>query len=197
MCRLLLPLLFMLLMPFGALSGNPASPASILSSFRDRDEAQRMLGGLPLHDIEGIWEYPADEAAVAILRDERAKGRYLILWVEGVDCRLYPGRELGWIESSPDTGKFRISLSSALSPGGVPGQFKEGLASLTDDGGTLLIEMPRLKLSFNPSIVFPTFWNKLRLNLRVKYSDPLDRLPEGWIKTFPADSALPRNPVYL
>ena len=82
MCRLLLPLLFMLLMPFGALSANPASPASILSSFRDRDEAERTLGGLPLQDIEGIWEYPADEAAVAILRDERAKGRYLILWVD-------------------------------------------------------------------------------------------------------------------
>lgn len=177
------------------LSCFPAS--SDVPVIADRGEAERLLSELPLNEIEGIWEYPADEVAVMVVRDESAKGRYAICLVESVDCRLYPGQRLGWIEESPDVRKFRISLCSVLNPGGIPGQFKEGMAILSDRGDVLQIEMPKLKLTFNPSIVFPAFWNKLRLNLRVKSTDPLERLPEGWVKTFPTETLIPRNPVYL
>ncbi|MDE6010312.1 MAG: hypothetical protein K2F87_02540 [Muribaculaceae bacterium] len=165
----------------------------------DRGRAEEYLTGLPLGRVEGIWEYPADETAVMVIADPMRKGAYGIFLVETTDCRLTPGMLLGRLEESPNSEKFKISLCSRLA-GGLPTGWQEGLASLSQTGDALLIEMPKLKLSLNPSMVLPVLWNRLRLNLRVKHTDPLDRLPEGWIRVFPTadgNSADLSHPRYL
>lgn len=152
--------------------------------FSDRSTAETYLSTLPLSPVEGIWEYPAEETAVMILADDEQKGRYNIYYLEGIDCRLYPGLKIGSLESSPSAQKFKISLCSNLS-GGLPGVFQTGLATLSDQQDALYLEMPKIKISVNPSLVLPVLWNKLRLNLRIRTTDPLDKLPVGWIKTYP------------
>lgn len=152
----------------------------------DRKGAEQILTGIPLSPIEGIWEYPADEVSLMVLKDNSAKGKYNIFFVEGIDCRLWPGQELGSIEETANSTKFKISLCSAISDG-LPGQVLTGLATLSDNSDVLTIEMPKMKLRLTPSIIIPTLWNRLRLNLRIKSTDPLEKLPEGWIKTFPSD----------
>lgn len=170
-----------------------------IGSFHDRGEAEALISTLPLKPIEGIWEYPADEIALMVIRDNTHKGRYRILHVESIDCRLFPGMELGWIEESPDKSKFKIYLCSHLCDG-LPGDRRQGLATLSANGESLIIEMPEVKFKISPSIIFPTLWNKLRLSLRVNSTNPLDKLPEGWIKTFPGyelEGTTPDSPRYL
>lgn len=151
----------------------------------DRGVAEEFLSPLPLRPLEGLWEYPADEVTVMVIRDADAKGRYNILLVEAVDCRLTPGMCLGWIEESADKSRFRISLSSKIHKG-VPAGHMQGLATLNADADALIIEMPKVKLSLSPSLVLPSLWNYLRLSVRMSTKNPLDRLPQGWIKVFPS-----------
>ncbi len=174
-----------------------AGPTADGMRFADRGQAEEMIVDLPLHPVEGIWEYPADEVALMVLRDTDRKGLFKIYYVEGTDCRLYPGQSVGEIEETAERSKFKISLCSRISDG-LPGHSQTGVATLSEQDDRLIIEMPRLKLKFSPSVIFPTLWNKLRLNMRIHTSDPLDKLPEGWIKTFPsADSATPSKIRYL
>lgn len=153
--------------------------------FANRGVVEEYLNVQPLSPVEGIWEYPADEVALLVIANPDKKGNYGIFYVEGIDCRLMPGMKLGWLEETPSSSKFKITLCSHLNKG-LPGTYQEGLATLSDREDALLIEMPKIKISFNPSIVLPVLWNKLRLNLRIKSSNPLDKLPEGWIKTYPS-----------
>ncbi len=151
----------------------------------DRGMAEDFLRTLPLRPLEGLWEYPADEVAVMVIRDADAKGRYNIFLVEAVDCRLSPGMCLGWIEESADKSRFRISLSSKIHKG-LPAGHMQGLATLNADADALVIEMPKVKLTLSPSLVLPSLWNYLRLSVRLSSKNPLDRLPRGWIKVFPS-----------
>ena len=174
-------------------AGHPAG------SCANREGAEEFLSTLPLIPIEGIWEYPADEVALMVVREPMIKGRFGIFLVESVDCRLYPGMRLGWIEESPKSGKFRISLSSRLR-NGIPAGHIEGVATLADGNESLLIEMPQVKLSLSPSLLLPTLWNRLRLAVRLKVKDPLEQLPQGWIRTFPSydlNGSRRNHPRYL
>lgn len=174
-------------------AGHPAGACA------NRGCAEEYLGNMPLLPVEGIWEYPADEVALMVVRDPHAKGRYGIYLLESVDCRLTPGMRLGWIEESAQSNKFRIGLSSRLHKG-LPAAPNEGLATLTEDGESLLIEMPKLKVSLAPAAVLPVLWNKLRLFARVSSRNPLDRLPEGWVRKFPSydsNGSQRKNPRYL
>ncbi|MDE7080251.1 MAG: hypothetical protein K2O78_01155 [Muribaculaceae bacterium] len=177
---IILSMAFTLAFPYGL--ADTRSPQKICA---DREVAEEFLRPLPLRPLEGLWEYPADEVTVMVIRDADAKGRYNILLVEAVDCRLVPGMCLGWIEESADKSRFRISLSSKIHKG-VPAGHMQGLATLNADADALIIEMPKVKVSLSPSLVLPSLWNYLRLSVRMSTKNPLDRLPQGWIKVFPS-----------
>lgn len=152
---------------------------------RNRGVAEERLASLPLRALEGIWEFPADEVALVVLRIPEQKGRYGVYLLESVDCRLWPGMQLGWLEESADPKKFRISLSSRINKG-LPVGNMQGMATLGKDADILTIEMPKVKLSFTPSVLLPSLWNMLKLSTRLSTRNPLERLPEGWVKTFPS-----------
>lgn len=182
-----------------ASAGDFASSGYPPASCRDRGEAELFLSRMPLAPVEGIWEYPADEVALMVVRNRSLKGIYDVYLVESVDCRLHPGMHLGRLEESPDERKFKISLSSKISKG-TPVIDNTGLALLSESGEALTIDMPELKFSFSPALILPALWNRLRLSVRTRLRNPLDRLPDGWIKTYPStdgNGSDTRRPRYL
>lgn len=182
-----------------SLHAEDASLWSAAGICTDRGVAEQHLASLPLRPVEGIWEYPADEVALLVIRIPGEKGRYGVYLLESVDCRLWPGMQLGWLEESADRMKFRISLSSKLHKG-IPVGHMQGVATLGKNADMLTIDMPKVKFTITPSVLLPSLWNMLRLSVRLTTRNPLDRLPEGWVKTFPSfdgDGSSSRYTRYL
>ncbi len=175
-------------------AGFPAEACTDMGALRE------WLAERPLDPVEGVWEYPADEVALLVIADPLRKGHKLVFVAEATDCRLWPGMKIGELEESADSRRFKITLCSHIADG-LPAMPRTGLATLADSGNALYIEMPKLKLNFSPGLILPVLWNKLRINVRMRNSDPLDKLPEGWIRKYPEydgnlDSS-PRRPRYL
>lgn len=147
--------------------------------------AQNLCSNIPLSPLEGIWEYPADEVTLMILRNMWEKGRYDVYVVEAVDCRLDAGMRIGYAVDSADPNQFKLALCSKMKSG-IPGGFINCLAKLDRNGESLRIQAPKVKLTLNPSVVLPVLWNKLRIGVRLKTSDPMENFPEGWIRVYPS-----------
>lgn len=154
---------------------------------------------LPLNSLEGVWEYPADEISVLILRDKWKKGTYNVYVLDAVDCRLTPGMKIGQATESADPRQFKLSLCSKIKRG-FPGSAVNCLAKIDKEGTALIISAPSIKLSFSPSLMLPSLWNRLRLSLRLRVKNPVENLPEGWRKLYPSydgNGSSPSNPRYL
>lgn len=147
--------------------------------------AQNLCSNIPLSPLEGIWEYPADEVTLMILRNKWEKGHYDVYVVEAVDCRLDAGMRIGYAVDSADPNQFKLALCSKIK-GGLPGGFINCLAKLDKNGESLRIQAPKMKLTLNPSLVLPVLWNKLRIGVRMKTNDPMENFPEGWIRVYPS-----------
>ena len=129
----------------------------------------------------GLWEYPADETILEIRPTPDQKGHFDVVVHESVDCRLERGMKIGMLTASADPDKYRLRLYSQIK-NGIPTLPKDCLATLTDKGTVLHIESPKLKLTVTPSIILPTLWSTLRLNVRLRHTNPVDRLPQGWLR---------------
>ena len=149
------------------------------------NSAVDLCAALPLSPIEGIWEYPDDDISLLILADKWRKGKFGVYVIEAVDCRLYPGMKIGEASASADPLQFRLELCSKIKKG-LPGTPVNCLAKLSRSAESLIIQAPKLRISLSPSLMLPTLWNKLRLSLRIKTSNPIDKLPEGWRKIYPS-----------
>lgn len=165
--------------------GNLSDSGYELSTPLDVCSAAELCANLPISSIEGIWEYPADEITLLILQDLWKKGIYNVYIIDAVDCRLEPGIKIGEATESPDPTQFRLSLCSSIKRG-LPGMPKDCLAKLNKNGESLLISAPKIKVVLSPSIMLPRLWNAIRLSLRMKVENPIERLPEGWRKIYPS-----------
>lgn len=166
----------------------------------NRIEAEKLCDNLPLSDIEGIWEFPSEETSMLIKRsDDRLKGVFDIILIESTDCRLFSGMKLGEIMASADPYKFKLHLSSKIKKGVLKAPM-DCLATLSKTGKSITIEEPGIKISFSPSIIFPSLWNFFRLGARMRFNNPASKIPQGWIKTYPSPDSSPNypySPIYF
>lgn len=162
----------------------------------DRESAEEYLSQLPLRGPEGLWEFAPDEVTVMILSDRHMRGRYRIYIVDSVDCRLTPGMELGYLEESVDSSKFRLRLMSHWKKSLLDIPVK-GTATLDSKGETLIIEGKSVRLSLTPSVILPNLMSLLRMRVGLRIKDPEDRLPRGFHRIFPARFDLPESPAWL
>lgn len=149
-----------------------------------RENAKKYLRSLPLSPLEGIWEYPADDVTLLILRSRHDKGKYEIYLLESVDCRLSPGMLVGEAVATADKSQFSMTLRTRLKRGMLCSP-APCAGKLSSDAEVLYIKAPKVKISLTPSIFLPTLWHTLRLGVRIRTENPSDKLPDGWRKTFP------------
>ncbi len=170
-----------------------------IEAIQSRENAEKYLATLPLSPIEGIWEYPADETSLIILKSRHDKGHYDIYLLESVDCSLHPGMNVGQIEESADKTQFSIKLKTKLNKGLLTSPLPCS-GKLSGNSDILYIKSPKIKVSFTPSLFLPTLMKVLRLGFRVRTESPADKVPDGIIKTFPTfdgNSPASSSPRYL
>ncbi len=135
--------------------------------------------------LDGIWEYPGDGIIVMITADQRERYRYNVTVIESDDVRLKPGMLIGTLTESAQNGKYRLSLYTSVKHG-LPARLSDCLATLSKDNQSLIVESLKVKVRVGGSTILPVFWNKLRLSLRINVNNPLDKLPDGMRRIYPA-----------
>ena len=173
-----------------------AKPLRPTEAITGRREAENYLKSLPLDPLEGIWEYPADETSLLILKSRHEKGKYEIFLLESVDCRFVPGMIVGTATATPDATQFSLSLNTRLKKG-QPCNPMKCAAKLSSNNEVLVIKAPKVKFTLTPSIILPTLWNTLRLGMRIKAENPAEKLPDGWIKSYPTFDGNPRSKTII
>lgn len=188
--RLFLQLL--LLLP--VLGASATTPGGSLPS--GIEEAKEMLAAMPLAGPEGLWEFAPDEVTLLILRDADYPGRYNLIVMEAVDCRLLPGVRIGSLEESVEPFTYRLNLFTSWKKGVLDFPVK-GVAKYDTKSESLRLEGKSIKVALTPSVILPNLLNLLRLRVAIKTSDPEAKLPKGLRRIFPEPVATPDNPIYL
>ena len=74
----------------------------------ERDSVTNRLRALPLHDIEGLWQWVEDGAIIAIERDfiNEAITRYRMVIVESPQRSIRPGTVMGYLTTTAKRDNF-------------------------------------------------------------------------------------------
>ena len=153
---------------------------SLAAASISEEEARIWCDNNSINAIEGIWEYPEDNARVLIQADKEVPGTFSITLLSSPDCRLMPGDIIGRFYPSADPRQFRLVQTtkrdqlSLVKP-------QDCMAILSTDGESIRVKTKKLKLRINPSILLPKFWRVVRFSV----DNPVDDLPAGLVKVYP------------
>ena len=167
--------------------------AEVISDF----SMARLIGKLdelPLHHIEGIWQFPATGVEVAMLRREQAglsaSGRvYDMILVNSPNRVLRPGTVMGVVVATGRRGEydakiFTKTIGTSLT---LPKKFT---LKLSDGDSSLEIKPVKGRMIFNLWRLLPYLW---------RYAVYPSREPvrsDGCIRIYPNPPA-PLEPVYF
>lgn len=154
------------------------------------------MSEVPLHRIEGVWQFPATGVEIAILRESILRGKtaagetlYKIIIISSPNRATRPGTVMGLISAAAKSGEYEANIytnniGSTLT---LPKKFT---LSLIDNDSSIEFRRHRSSFSINLWRLLPYVWrNTVRPNMPERKSD-------GCIRVFPEPS-LPREPIYL
>lgn len=180
------------------LDGVP-SRSEIISGY-ERDSVRVRLAEMPLHIVEGIWEFASEGTLMAIERVDGSavSGRtatatlYRMVVVRGADMALRPGTVMGYLATTSKRGVYDARIFTSRSDDGTtlssPGTFT---ITLTDEDSRLTIKEYGKSYIFNWWRLLPYMYRYL-VTRRDRPSGDLD----GCVRVFP-EPARPIEPVYL
>lgn len=198
--------LLVLLLPFETLGAVPGksmldgipSRSEVLPGY-ERDSAQLRLGEMPLHIVEGIWEFASEGTLMAIERvDSDVNGRpsaatlYKMVAVRGADMALRPGTVMGYLTTTSKRGVYDARIFTSRSDDGtVLSSPKTFTITLTDEDSRLTIKEYGKNFVFNWWRLLPYMYRYL-ISRRERSAGDID----GCVRVFP-EPARPLEPVYL
>lgn len=141
--------------------------------------------------LEGIWEYPDDHTRVLIRASKTDSSLYEIIVVDSPDTRIEPGDKIGYLKRSPDPDKFEMGLYRSKLKSGVLSELGKCMAQFNEKEGSIYVKGRSLKFSIGSRWFLPSFWRILRVSIK----DPLQSLPKGMIRVYPASKR--NQPEYL
>lgn len=154
------------------------------------------LASMPLHHIEGIWQFTGQGFTVAIERDGAESGNYTsdsegyrIYLIQAPNRALRPGTVIGHVSRSASEGVYdaRIYTKSIGSRMSAP----KGFTVKLDAGDSRMVFEPKKSaLSVNLWRLLPYMW---RYSVRQNHNSAP---AEGCVRVFPVPD-LPFEPVYL
>ncbi len=196
-------LIFILLICPGWLCGNARRSvlddvprtSTQLPAYRE-DSVKARLAALPLHEIEGLWEFAGEGSVMAVERDERTSGAatvYRMVAVRSTDLSIRPGTVMGYLTPSSKRGVYDARIYSTHTDDGTSLHRPETCTVTLGDDGSRITVRPYGK-------GFRVNWWRLLLPYMYRYLITRnDRSPgdiEGCIRIYPAP-ARPQNPRYL
>ncbi len=195
---LLALLLLMGALPAGArrsVLDDVPSVSQLLPAYRE-DSVRARLSALPLHEIEGIWEFAGEGSVMAIERDERTSGAstvYRMVTVRSSDLALRPGTVMGYLTPSSKRGVYDARIYSSHTDEGTRLHKPSSCTVTLGDDGTRITVKPYGKM-------FHVNWWRLLLPYMYRHLiTRTERSPgdiEGCLRIFPTP-ARPQNPRYL
>ncbi|MFG6380632.1 MAG: hypothetical protein K1V87_00795 [Muribaculum sp.] len=177
--------------------GNAHAARPIHGGYYDRDSVEARLRTLPLHIIEGIWQFPSDGATVVIERsrhdgpmtDEAVT--YSMTLLKSPMRSLLPGTEMGTLKPTAKRGVYSAVLYTDTDGGQRLLKPKNFTLTLNDDG--------HLSFHKHGSSIKVSIWRLLpyvsRLGIRVHNDKPRDL--DGCVRVFPMSKDGPVEPRYL
>ncbi|MCM1348318.1 MAG: hypothetical protein NC338_02815 [Firmicutes bacterium] len=174
------------------LPGRSTKPAA---SFR-ADSVRHILSQLPLHHIEGVWQFTGNGTEIAIIRREPTLSAiaskpivYEIILLQSPDRALRPGTVIGLVTPSAksDTYQARIYTKSSSSTLFSPRNF---LLKLDKEESRLVFDKKKNEYGLNLWRLIPYAW---RYSIHRNNQGTSN---EGCIRIFPAPE-LPIEPIYL
>lgn len=146
----------------------------------DEGMAREYCDSVTLDRIEGIWEFPDDDTRVLIRTADDSVNDYEIIILSSADCRLTPGKRIGTVNETAQSGTYDLSLCRQLVKGILTDPDK-CVATLRDGEGSLLFKPRKFRISLRAMSLLPNFWRRLRFNI----TDPGAEIPQGMIRIYP------------
>lgn len=192
----------LLLMAAMSLSASvPASPLpppqqrTRLEGYGTVSETVKRLSSLPLHPVEGIWEFPADGGLVAVERCELTSGaprQYRMVVISVANRALLPGTVLGTFRATSQAGLYDGEFFTSVSADGMTPESPRSV-TLELDAGTSRLAMRRNRRGLRLNL-----WRLVPYVFRfsITHQDDRPRNLDGWIRVYPPP-AIPAEPRYL
>ncbi len=174
----------------------PVSPR--LEGYADLNQVRRHLSELPLHVIEGIWQFPSDGAVVAIERYTPegilADGavRYRMIVLRSPVRSIHPGTVMGYVAATSKQGIYAAHVYTSTDGGSRLIRPKDFTFTMTDDG--------HLSFRVHSASFYTNVWRMIpylsRISFRVRSADKPKDL-DGCIRIYPEPLSGPIEPRYL
>lgn len=174
---------------------NIPAISELLPAYRE-DSVRQRLSSLPLHEIEGIWEFAGEGSYMAIERSHDTSGAstlYRMVTVRSTNLSIRPGTVMGYLTPSSKRGVYDARIYTSHTDDATR-LFKPDTFTVTlgDDGSRITVKPYGKIFRFN-------WW---RLVLPFMYRRVISRVErpagdiEGCVRIYPAP-AKPLNPRYL
>ncbi len=168
-------------------------------SLRQSDEvtaAASRLRQIPLHPVEGLWQFPGQSAVIEIRRDSTAVsdgvvGRYLMILIRPASKNVQAGATVGTLVPTGKYGVYDARIYTELPSDRRRVRPTSCLLSLEDEESRLAMKSYGKKLKIR-------WWRLMPYMFRFAFSETETRRADvdGLIRIFP-EPAIPINPVYL
>lgn len=193
------PFLLMAAMTLSA--AVPASPQpplprqTRLEGYGTLSEVEKRMASLPLHPVEGIWEFPADGGLVAVERCELTSGaprQYRMVVISVANRALLPGTVLGSFRATSQAGVYDGEFFTSVSANGMTPASPRSV-TLEFDAASSRLAMRRNRRGLRLNL-----WRLVPYVFRfsVTHRDDSPRNLDGWIRVYPPP-AIPAEPRYL
>lgn len=171
--------------------------AATVAGYADYERLVKRLRALPLHAVEGVWQFPADGGVVAIERVDTLRPevrRYRLVVVYSANRAVLPGTVMGTLSATAKRGVYSAKLFTELTDGPRAKlcKPKDYLMELSDEDCRLTFKSIKKGLALSPLRLLP--WMFRFVSVRKVDETPTDL--GGLIRLFPAPS-LPAEPLYL
>lgn len=163
----------------------------------DREVVKTRLAAMPLHSIEGIWQFTTDGALIVIERDNTAAPAtdaltsYRMVIIHSPARSVLPGTVMGHLSPTAKRGKYSAMIYTDSDGGSRLLKPKKFTLTLSDDSH-LSFHKHGIKIKVR-------FWRLLpyisRLGIYTREDNPRDL--DGCVRVYPMPTSGPVEPIYL
>lgn len=180
----------------GGVLDNIPDSSTLVEGYDSPTLVKSRMATMPLHDIEGLWEFAGEGSMMAIERvsgTDGASALYRAIVVKRADISLREGTVMGYLTPTSKRGVYdaRIYSSRTDDHTRLTGPSRNTI-TLADDGSRISFKPYGRKLRFN-------WWRLLLPYMYRSLITPQERPAgdiEGCVRVYPTP-AVPLNPRYL
>lgn len=169
------------------------SRSELMEGYNDTDSLLRRLSASPLHQIEGLWHFPADGGRVVIERETSLPGKvYNIIALQTSNHGIAPGTLLGRLRATAKPNVFEARLFTVLDDEAVTLSNPKPFTLQLDEERALLTFTPiRKGWKFDVLKMLP-YW----LRRPLSHVDETPTNQQGLQRLYPRPE-MPSEPIYL